>query len=208
MEVHPPHGSIHNWRDFFIHLITITVGLLIALGLEGLVEVQHNRHLLHQAEANLSGEIRDNEASLSRDEKELIGEKRQIENNLALLASARARGKTQELPGFRWQWNGMQSSAWETARNTGALALMPYDAGQRYSVIYAQQAAVDEQARIYIHDVTRSSAPLQGRKLTDLQPADLDAIVRDQQQALADLKLLRDLGTSLERIYNRSRREQ
>jgi len=38
MDVHPPHGAIHGWRDFFVHLIVITLGLLIALGLEGIVE--------------------------------------------------------------------------------------------------------------------------------------------------------------------------
>ena len=37
MDVHAPHEPIHTWRDFFIHLITITVGLLIAISLEGMV---------------------------------------------------------------------------------------------------------------------------------------------------------------------------
>jgi len=38
MDVHPVHGSIHSVRDFFRHLLTITIGILIALGLEGIVE--------------------------------------------------------------------------------------------------------------------------------------------------------------------------
>jgi hypothetical protein len=63
-DVHPPHGSIHGWRDFSVQLITITVGLLIALGLEGSVEWLHHRHLMHQAETALLKEIKSNAASM------------------------------------------------------------------------------------------------------------------------------------------------
>ena len=34
LDVHPT----HTWRDFFLHLATITIGLLIAVGLEQTVE--------------------------------------------------------------------------------------------------------------------------------------------------------------------------
>jgi hypothetical protein len=34
IEVHPPEEPLHGWRDFLIHLATITIGLLIALSLE------------------------------------------------------------------------------------------------------------------------------------------------------------------------------
>jgi hypothetical protein len=37
-DIHPPHQAAHSWRDIFIHLATITVGLFIALSLEGCVE--------------------------------------------------------------------------------------------------------------------------------------------------------------------------
>lgn len=60
LEVHPPHEPIHGWRDFFIHLTTITIGLVIALSLEGCVEWRHHRHLVHEAEAGLQIEIKAN----------------------------------------------------------------------------------------------------------------------------------------------------
>ena len=34
LDVHPPHEVTHTWKDFFIHIATIVVGLLIAIGLE------------------------------------------------------------------------------------------------------------------------------------------------------------------------------
>ena len=60
LDVHVPHEKIHGLRDFFLHLFTITIGLLIALSLEGCVEWQHHRHLVREAEAALHDEIENN----------------------------------------------------------------------------------------------------------------------------------------------------
>jgi hypothetical protein len=58
LDVHPPHHPTHTWRDFFIHIATIIVGLLIAIGLEQTVEALHRAHerrvlqtaLVHESE--------------------------------------------------------------------------------------------------------------------------------------------------------------
>jgi predicted secreted protein len=42
---------------------------------------------------------------------------------------------------------------------------------------------------------------MQARKLADLQPADLDKMIANSQEALVDLNYLRELCTSLDRIY-------
>jgi hypothetical protein len=34
LDVHSPHGAAHTWKDFWIHLGTIPIGLLFAIGLE------------------------------------------------------------------------------------------------------------------------------------------------------------------------------
>jgi hypothetical protein len=44
MEVHAPEHGIHSWRDFFVHMGTICLGLLIALGLEQAAEAVHRAH--------------------------------------------------------------------------------------------------------------------------------------------------------------------
>ena len=33
LDIHPPHKAAHTWRDFLIHIATIGLGLLIAVGL-------------------------------------------------------------------------------------------------------------------------------------------------------------------------------
>jgi hypothetical protein len=54
LDVHPPHEPIHTWRGFLIHIATITIGLLIAIGLEQLVEHLHHR----QQAAAISGKLK------------------------------------------------------------------------------------------------------------------------------------------------------
>ena len=44
LDVHPPHEAAHTWKDFFIHIATICIGLLIAVGLEQSVEALHRQH--------------------------------------------------------------------------------------------------------------------------------------------------------------------
>ncbi|MGH9568556.1 MAG: hypothetical protein ACRD4F_02885 [Candidatus Angelobacter sp.] len=87
MDVHPPHGAIHSWRDFFIHLVVITLGLLIALGLEGIVGWGHNKHLVHIAEANLRAELLANRKTLADDFRFLNNAQRQTESDLSILSA-------------------------------------------------------------------------------------------------------------------------
>lgn len=56
MEVHPPEHGIHSWRDFFVHMGTICLGLLIALALEQGAEALHRRHEAKDLREDLRGE--------------------------------------------------------------------------------------------------------------------------------------------------------
>jgi hypothetical protein len=59
LDVHPPHEKMHGFKDFLLHLLTITIGLLIALGLEGYAERWRQRELKNDADTKLRQEIRD-----------------------------------------------------------------------------------------------------------------------------------------------------
>ena len=45
LDVHPPHTAIHGTGEFLLHLLTITVGLLIAVGIEGAVTRHEHQKL-------------------------------------------------------------------------------------------------------------------------------------------------------------------
>jgi hypothetical protein len=201
MDVHSPHEPIRSVSDFFLHLLTITIGLLIALGLEGLVEAAHNRHLVHQAEANLHAELNTNRSTLTKDNLWLTESAAEIAANMQVLTALKNHQPPSGSLDFNWHWNGTQSSAWDTARDTGAVALMPYETVQGYAIVYGQQAVVNQQALVYIHDLYRSGVSAQGRKISDLRPADIDKMIANSQEALVDLDYLRSLCTSLDTIY-------
>lgn len=44
IDIHPPHHAATTRRDVVIHLATIVVGILIALGLEQSIEILHQHH--------------------------------------------------------------------------------------------------------------------------------------------------------------------
>jgi len=65
LDVHPPHEATHSWKDFFIHVGTICVGLLIAIGLEQTVEAIHHHH---QREELREALLQDNQKALRDDQ--------------------------------------------------------------------------------------------------------------------------------------------
>jgi hypothetical protein len=63
LDVHPAHHAATTWRDFFIHIATIVLGLLIAISLEQTVEYFHHRHLGAEAHRALIEERRADETA-------------------------------------------------------------------------------------------------------------------------------------------------
>ena len=141
LDVHPPHESMHGWRDFFLHLTTITIGLLIALSLEGMVEWQHRRHLVHDAEAGLHAEIKGNAQNMDATLADLHKRQDILKHDVYVLNYIATNGKYPEDKHMQvdFQIVGFESVGWKTAQSTGALSYMPYDLAQDYSSIYSQQ---------------------------------------------------------------------
>src|SRR6202020_1957052 len=58
LDVHPAHHAASPWREFFIHIATIVIGLLIAVGLEQTVEYFHHEHQLHDVRQGILADAR------------------------------------------------------------------------------------------------------------------------------------------------------
>src|SRR5258708_11794781 len=67
LHIHPAHHAATTWRDFFIHIATIVLGLLIAIGLEQTVEYFHHRDQRHQLQEDLHNEAEQNLQDIHRD---------------------------------------------------------------------------------------------------------------------------------------------
>src|SRR6267378_75685 len=63
LDVHPAHHAASTWRDFFIHIATIVLGLLIAVCLEQTVEYFHHRREVAEVREELRGEREANKDS-------------------------------------------------------------------------------------------------------------------------------------------------
>ena len=106
LDVHPAPHAAHSWRDFFIHIATIVIGLLIAIGLEQTVEYFHHRHQLHQLEEAL--------------QKSSEANKEYINDNIAMTQSV-------------MDWAMGQAAALEHAGPTGSLTLRRMPAAELYA---------------------------------------------------------------------------
>jgi hypothetical protein len=140
LDVHAPHESVHSWRDFFLHLVTITIGLFIALSLEGFVEWQHHRHLAHDAETSLRAEIKSNAEGMDV-LTDLHQRQATLKHDVKVLQFIVETGKNPPDQNMKVDFRivTFDDVSWKTAQTTGALSYMPYDLARDYSGIYAQQ---------------------------------------------------------------------
>ena len=60
IDIHPPHHAATTRRDFFIHLATVVLGILIAIGLEQTVEYFHHRDQVAQLTEQMRTEAQNN----------------------------------------------------------------------------------------------------------------------------------------------------
>jgi hypothetical protein len=153
LDVHPPHHSVSTWRDFFIHMITIVLGLLIAIGLEQFVEALHHLHQRHELEAQLLDEAHINadviEGNFKADEIEmawLLGLQQDVR---AMIASG---GKTrfayrlhpESSPGVPVAFVRYRTAVWDAAKEDATLALLPPPVAQSYTGSYGQEELASE----------------------------------------------------------------
>jgi len=155
VDIHPPHLPIHTWKDFLLHLLTITIGLFIALTLEAAVESTHHRHLVRDAHENLRREVESNQKVYAKNVRELRLNRNQLARDIDQLRELR-NGKKLENPNLSWTWNwdSYGDAAWKTARESGAVAsqfhipeaIEPYSSelvGARRRIVLGKKSGLD-----------------------------------------------------------------
>ena len=187
LDVHPPHEAVRGWRDFFIHLITITIGLVIALSLEGCVEWRHHRNLVHEAESGLRIEIRGNAKEVEGAIEDLQKEQAFLKQDVAVLNRIIADPKTpnRENMTINFRVRTFNDVSWRTAQATGAFSYMPYIQAQEYADIYDQQDEIDIAERQAVRDSVLGVAPFLNLKAGDVNPSGEEAVrIKNQLEIL------------------------
>jgi hypothetical protein len=205
LDVHPPHSRIQGFKDFSLRLLTITIGLLIALSLEGCVEWQHRRHLVHEAEAGLNSEIRQNVQALVELRQHIKDEQTELDADLKVLAGIRAHpDRPHNNLSFSFRIRGFDDVAWKTAQTTGAFGFMSYDEDRTYSDIYDTQGEVLNMQRLVIEDVFRSaSLVINQPDDAKITASEIDSIGDAVGMVQLRLMLLNSYADALDRTYKK-----
>jgi hypothetical protein len=137
LDIHPAHHAASTWRDFFIHIITIVIGLLIAIGLEQTVEYFHHRHQLMEARKELSAEFDENRRILGQNLEAVKTIQSQLDHNMALLrehqtSHAPFAGKLE----YSYNLYRTPDAVWQSIQQSGALSLMPHDELRKNVYLY------------------------------------------------------------------------
>jgi hypothetical protein len=203
MDVHPAHQAPRTWREFFLHLVTITIGLFIALTLQAGVESLHHRHLVREARENLRREIQINRNHYAENVQTIDKNRRQLARDLDQLRDLRS-GKPIEKNALAWgwDWNGYIDASWKTARDTGAVSYMSFDLINAYSELYFQQDYVNAQALAIINDAPKSAAFLLiARDPSALSPSDIQSMLISIAESDIKLATLQNLMKPLDEMY-------
>jgi hypothetical protein len=137
MEVHPPHAPLHGWRDFWIHLGTIAVGLLIAIALEQSVESLHRLHQRHQLEEDFWEEASKNRDLIDGDVVYLKNSTEQLDAERKIAAEAKVvdGAVTFALPAMddRADYVAPSRAVWSTASAGALIDLLPSPEARMFS---------------------------------------------------------------------------
>jgi hypothetical protein len=141
LDVHPAHHAASTWKDFFIHIATIVIGLLIAVGLEQTVEhIHHRREVVETREAlRVERMININRFAVATAEFRRFAPVLESDLNVLLFVRNHSGAKFNQLPApLKWYTITVpfNDSAWRTAQASGVLTYMPRAEVQRYSQLY------------------------------------------------------------------------
>jgi hypothetical protein len=205
MDVHAPHEPVHTWKDFLVHLSIVTIGLFIALMLEAGVEYWHHRHVVAEARANIREELENNHENAQKDIGYLSKNLKNVAGNIRTLREMETEPKAHGSLENTMSFASLDDAAWRTARDTGALAYMPYDEVQKYSDIYADQQAVNEKARTTADREFLALTPIVvANGPENVRTADFDVMLHENGASMIELCTLKQYVQQLDGQYIRA----
>jgi hypothetical protein len=202
MDIHAPEGPTHSFKDFFIHIVIVTIGILIALGLEGIRETIYEHRIVRDARENFRAELQANRTNL---DKEILNDNKtlaQIDQIIADLPKLRLnptqlRERVAELKPSGYFFS---SSRWESALSTGALGHMSVDEVNRYSEVNFLVRTYTSLESRSLSDWTNLEAFFSARQSPG--PADLDSGVERLFIYRNDVRGLNQVGEEFSNSLN------
>jgi hypothetical protein len=151
LDVHPAPHAANSWKEFFVHIATIALGLLIAIGLEQTVEYFHHRREVQEIREDLRQERQKNRVFYNLNTAGFRYEAEELENNLRVFVFLQQHPRTPEekLPGvplWGFAHAAVVVSSWKNAQQTQVLDYMPWDETEADAQLYDFLGLVDKDA--------------------------------------------------------------
>ena len=159
-DIHPAHHAANSWKEFFVHIATIVIGLLIAVGLEQTVEYFHHRHLASEARASIQRELIENVSIGQGNGNGLLAEEKSLEKDLQLLDSGTSDAQTLQALQYSWDLHKPEDAAWSAARIDGSIALIPSNEIGAANYFYSSNIELAPLLFAYFTDIDTASAIL------------------------------------------------
>jgi hypothetical protein len=148
IDIHVPQAT-HTWEDFWIHLGTIAVGLLIAIGLEQGVEKLHHLEQAHRLADDLQNEAMLNRERVAFDEAALDKEMAWLlllRRDVSALRQGAAKASfvyPERLEIYPTNPNRAHVqlpavTVWATAKESDLIPLLPVERARNYNEVYRE----------------------------------------------------------------------
>jgi hypothetical protein len=134
--------------EWLFQLTTITIGVLIALSFDALLQCNADRELVEEARATIALEIADNLRELDAHLASYDERVAKLDDGLKLLAELEAGVEpTIHEVTLGMDFPSLNDAGWQTAGRTGAMALMEYSEVQELAELYTLQALFTDTLR-------------------------------------------------------------
>lgn len=204
MEIHAPDKPILTLKEATVHLLIVTVGILIALSLEGIVEYIHHKTIVREARAIMREEIEANQNDLDQTLARMALQKTDLEKGIKTFAAMAAGEKpTIEKMPYMLSYRAADphKAAHATAELMGAFAYMDYREVSRYAAVYDAQDRFLEAQATALREGTSAFAWFQQRDLKTAAPADLVLLSDRLRQTLASMTVAGQFAGGLQHRY-------
>jgi hypothetical protein len=202
-EPQPPRRSVGEW---LFQLTTITIGVLIALSFDAVLQWNADRALVREANARITFEIADNRSELDAHLATFAERIAKVDLLLRLVAEGESGAEpTVREVDLTLGFPSLTSAGWQTAERTGALALMEYRDVQDLAELYTLQTFVVDNVSAALTTTNKAGSLLTA---TDdpfaMAPTPRGDLRAHLLELRANLMLDDQLGRQLSEAYARS----
>jgi hypothetical protein len=215
MEIHAPHHPILSLKEALVHLCIVTIGILIALSFEGVLEWAHHRELVREARQNLQNEILNNQKDIQIVLKSLESVKPRLVHAIDVVSDLsspeklKAAGSIFDQSGgpntllYGYTTASLNTASRATAEASGAFGFMDYGEIRKYAEIYEPQGIFSRAQDSTFKDAM-VAATFGPSILAKAGPAEIEDVKRQLRLVLGGLIQAQIMATALNERYSKA----